>query len=386
MANNELTYNDFLQRLNIQELLVDAGYQLNKRDGLRYPSYVKVDSHGQRVRGDKFIVTGNGKCCFQPPEQKNYNVIGFIKEHPTLFDDYKPGMSLDRLVNVVCNRLLNNPIDVRESRVAEPKRDAKPFNLSDYDILRFNPREKDTQRKHYPYFKERGINMGTQFAFHKHFFLVTKRRNDGLSFANLAFPLSLPSKPDSIVGLEERGRPRREDGKAYKGKAEGSNSSEGLWIANLTGKPLKETTNVLWFESAYDAMAEYQINPVKSVYVSTGGTPTKGQIKGMLEETRQANHYLGFDKDEAGRGFVKNFKAIAKEMGFTDCMVQAYHPLGLYKDWNDALLGKRDQRLIDQGEIDFDYFEFAKAQEAERQQEQERKQQEKEERTSGFRR
>ena len=64
----ELTYNDFLQRLNIQELLVDAGYQLNKRDGLRYPSYVKVDSHGQRVRGDKFIVTGNGKCCFQPPE------------------------------------------------------------------------------------------------------------------------------------------------------------------------------------------------------------------------------------------------------------------------------------------------------------------------------
>ena len=83
---------------------------------------------------------------------------------------------LTNLVNVVCNRLLNNPIDVRESRVAEPKRDAKPFNLSDYDILRFNPREKDTQRKHYPYFKERGINMGTQFAFQKHFFLVTKHR------------------------------------------------------------------------------------------------------------------------------------------------------------------------------------------------------------------
>ena len=278
-----------------------------------------------------------------------------------------------------------NPIDVRESRVAEPKRDAKPFNLSDYDILRFNPREKDTQRKHYPYFKERGINMGTQFAFYKHFFLATKRRNEGLSFANLAFPLSLPSKPDSIVGLEERGKPRREDGKAYKGKAEGSNSSEGLWIANLTGKPLKEATNILWFESAYDAMAEYQINPVKSVYVSTGGTPTKGQIKGMLEETRQANHYLGFDKDEAGRGFVKNFKAIAKEMGFADFTVQAFHPLGQYKDWNDALLGKRDQRLIDQGEIDFDYFEFAKAQEAERQQEQ-AKQEEKEEQTSGFRR
>ena len=83
MANNELTYNDFLLRLNIQELLVDAGYQLNIRDGLRYPSYVRFDSQGKRVRGDKFIVTGNGKCCFQPPEQKNYNLSKSIRRFLT---------------------------------------------------------------------------------------------------------------------------------------------------------------------------------------------------------------------------------------------------------------------------------------------------------------
>ena len=39
---NELTYDDFLNRLSIQEVLVDAGYHLNKRDGLRYPSYVRL--------------------------------------------------------------------------------------------------------------------------------------------------------------------------------------------------------------------------------------------------------------------------------------------------------------------------------------------------------
>ena len=78
----ELTYEDYKRRLSIQELLVDAGYRLNRRDGLRYPSYVRIDSDGRRVRGDKFIVTGNGFCCFQPPERKNYNVISFIKEHP----------------------------------------------------------------------------------------------------------------------------------------------------------------------------------------------------------------------------------------------------------------------------------------------------------------
>ena len=36
--SSELTYDDFLDRLSIQEVLVDAGYHLNKRDGLRYPS------------------------------------------------------------------------------------------------------------------------------------------------------------------------------------------------------------------------------------------------------------------------------------------------------------------------------------------------------------
>ena len=61
--SSELTYDDFLDRLSIQEVLVDAGYHLNKRDGLRYPSYVRTDSEGRRVRGDKFIVTQNGNVA-----------------------------------------------------------------------------------------------------------------------------------------------------------------------------------------------------------------------------------------------------------------------------------------------------------------------------------
>ena len=102
----DLTSEDDRGRLSIQELWVDAGSRLTRRDGLRYPSYVRIDSDGRRVRGDKFIVTGNGFCCFQPPERKNYNVISFIKEHPHLFAEYTPGMSTDRLVNLVCRLLL----------------------------------------------------------------------------------------------------------------------------------------------------------------------------------------------------------------------------------------------------------------------------------------
>lgn len=129
-----LTYEDFKQRINIQDLLVDAGYQLNRRDGLRYPSYVRIGSDGRRVHGDKFIVTANGLCCFQPPERKNYNVISFIKEHPQYFAEYHAGMSPDRLVNLVCNRLLNNPIEERTERYAERQREAKSFDIDEYEI------------------------------------------------------------------------------------------------------------------------------------------------------------------------------------------------------------------------------------------------------------
>lgn len=79
MREGELTYDDFLRRLNIQDVLIDAGYHLNRRDGLRYPSYVRLDSEGRRIRNDKFIVTQQGKCCFKPQQQKSYNIISFIR-------------------------------------------------------------------------------------------------------------------------------------------------------------------------------------------------------------------------------------------------------------------------------------------------------------------
>ena len=43
----ELTYDDFKNKLSIQDVLIDAGYTLNRRDGLRYPSYVRLDSEGR---------------------------------------------------------------------------------------------------------------------------------------------------------------------------------------------------------------------------------------------------------------------------------------------------------------------------------------------------
>lgn len=128
--------------------------------------------------------------------------------------------------------MLNHPIEERSTRIIQPKRDIKPFNIDNYELHKFNPQDRETQKRFYPYFKNRGIDLYTQYAFHRYFFLATSHREDGAAYTNLSFPLIQPKEPDKTVGLEERGRPRMDGSGSYKGKAEGSNSNEGLWVAS----------------------------------------------------------------------------------------------------------------------------------------------------------
>lgn len=122
MNDKELTHDDFLQRLDIRDVLLDAGYRQNRRFGLRLSSFIRTDSEGKRIRGDKFVITQHGKCCCQPPRQKEYNVVSFIKEHPHLFAEYHEGINPDRLVELVCYRLLHYPIPEQETRTGNPHR------------------------------------------------------------------------------------------------------------------------------------------------------------------------------------------------------------------------------------------------------------------------
>ena len=78
---DEQTFADYRSRLNIKDVLEDAGYTFYKRDGLRYPAYVRLGSDGKRISGDKYIVMPNKNCCFQPPTIKLYSVTSFISIH-----------------------------------------------------------------------------------------------------------------------------------------------------------------------------------------------------------------------------------------------------------------------------------------------------------------
>ena len=311
---DHLTYDDFKARIDIQDVLKDAGYHFYRHDGLRYPSYVRLDNDGHRVKGDKFIVTANGKCCFQPPQQKVYNVISFITEHPEFFSEYQPGMNPHHLVNLVCNRLLNHPIEYDMRNIIKPQRDIKPFIIKNYSVTSYQKHNMANIKKFYPFFKSRMIDIPTQKAFAQNFVLASHKTADNRSryYRNLSFPLHIPGK-ETVVGFEERGKPRLDGSSGYKGKALGSNSSEGLWIASPNGTALKDAKHVLWFESAYDAMAYYQLHAPHdphlgdAVFLSTGGNPTVMQFRGVIREAQDACHHLCFDNDVAGKQFVVNF-------------------------------------------------------------------------------
>ena len=316
-----LTYDDYLQRLTVQDVLRDAGYVRNRKDGMRYPSYVRLDEKGQRVRGDKFIVTQEGRRCFHPPVQRTYNVISLIKEHPDLFPEYEVGMNLDKLVNKVCHRLLNTPYEEKEVEIREAQKELKPFDMKDYRLHRIVSGDRESCKPFYPFFKHRGIDLKTQFAFRDTFVLAEHdvEGKKGVTVRNLSFPLTVPGGDGTVVGFEERGRPRRDGSGAYKGKAAGSNGSLGLWTASPAGTALKDAQRVFLFESAYDAMAFFQLRREddkgigKAVFVSTGGNPTRAQMQGLLRTAPAAVFHLCFDNDEAGRQFAENFMAVAKE-------------------------------------------------------------------------
>jgi len=385
---SEATYEDFKNRISIKTILEDAGYHFYRRDGMRYPSYVRLDSEGHRIRGDKFIVTGNGLCCFRPPERRNYTVISFIQEHPELFAEYSFGMDKNRLVNLVCNRLLGNVSVSASHKVKEPCL-ISHFDISQYDIQPYDVSNFETRKPFYPFFKERGLSLNTQAAFADHFFIATeKNRPDGKLYENLAFPFHIPGEVQ-IVGLEERGR-QSPGHPAFKGKAAGTNSMNAVWMAPIGYSTPIEVERLLWFESAYDAMAFYQIHKdrgedTKGIYISTGGNPGEKQFQNVIHAFPQAKHHLCFDRDRPGQLFACIFSAVkagrdftlysmkngtlvytdktadyerleitpnefshatfCQKLGFHDPKI-IYHPADNgYKDWNDQLLGKQMEEI-----------------------------------------
>ena len=191
-----------------------------------------------------------------------------------------------------------------------PKRDVKPFDIADYDIHKFNPQNRETQKKFYPYFKSRGIDLYTQYAFHRHFYLATKHREDGAAYTNLSFPLTLPKATERLWDLKNEDVHVWTGAAATKAKPQGAIQARGLWIASPARTSLTSAKHIYWFESAYDAMhiTNFIRQKIRSCerrfFISTGGAPSQQQFKGTIKVTPHASHHLCFDHDRAGQVYA----------------------------------------------------------------------------------
>ena len=147
------------------------------------------------------------------------------------------------------------------------------------------------------FFRGRSIDEETVRTFLPFIMRVTDTEAQ-YKYKDLAFPYTQPGS-EKIEGFELRGYNN------FRQKAPGTNSSSAAWIADFTGEQPDNARNVYFFESGYDAMAFYQVNRSRlnletSVFVSTGGTFSSLQIKGITDYYPQARYWDCFDNDIPG--------------------------------------------------------------------------------------
>ena len=137
-----------------------------------------------------------------------------------------------------------------------------------FDASRYEVKPIDTER--IPrLFSERGLSDGTVKALAPFLSLIRDRQNGKFDGYNIGFPYT-NGHSNVPQGYEIRGYG------GYKSKAAGTDSSSSAWVADLSGGNPYIVKSVFFCESAFDAMAFYQVNRAQLgtdiALVSLGGT------------------------------------------------------------------------------------------------------------------
>lgn len=374
-SNNdyEIDFRKLKSRVGIDDVAYSLGYRLDRKAGVgKYIELVFGDGHNKR---DTIIVSHpNDKASqtFFRRDGSKGDVITLIKENINSFN--VSGNDEWHKVAKVLAKFANMPEPkYREDREFVKKSAA----TASFEPSRYEVRQIESGK--IPYIlAQRGFSQETVERFAPFISLIRDKNNRSFEGYNIGFPYT-KGNYDNVAGYEIRGTG------SYKSKAAGTDSSSASWVANLSGNGDGLVSNIFFCESAFDAMAFYQINRLRIgnelALVSLGGTFSDKQIKNVLERFPGAKAYDCFDNDLAGRinamrliGLVEkislkfNKKEDAMEVvagnksvlyrgnesvkaflsknfgvkGFTG----EWNPPKSFKDWNDCLLGKTMQYEI----------------------------------------
>mgnify|MGYP002239353883 CR=1 FL=1 len=324
------------------------------------------------------LITRRRRPFFRRDGSKG-DVVTFIRENLGSF--FVSGTDEWQKIAKVMARFANMPEpEYREDR--EFVKAAK--TCTHFDASRYEVKPIDTEK--IPLiFSLRGLSADTVKDLSPYLTLLRDKQNEKFDGYNVAFPYT--DKDDKVKGYEIRGFG------GYKSKAAGTDSSNSAWVADLSGGNREAVTSVFFFESAFDAMAFYQVHKAQldknTALVSIGGTFSDGQITGTMVRFPHAEAFDCFDNDLAGRVYGLRMMALLEDIPMKiskteDCIqVEAkeksfvlnterpllaqvaehltirykmgqWLPPKAFKDWNDCLLNKPMEPVLSPNKNDRD--------------------------------
>lgn len=367
MADYKVNFKDLKSRVGVDDIAYALGYRLDRKAGVgRYIELVLGEGRNKR---DTIIISHpNEKAAqtFFRRDGSKGDVVTLIRENLNAFT--VSGNDEWQEIAKVMARFANMPEpEYREDReYVRAAWQSASFDPSRYEVKPIDKGKIPTL------FSDRGLSDETVKALLSFIRLLRDRKNTKFDGYNIAFPYT-NGQSEEAQGYEIRGYG------GYKSKAAGTDSSSSAWVANLSIADSGTVKSVFFCESAFDAMAFYQMNCVRLgtdvALVSLGGTFSDRQVTGVMKRFPNARAFDCFDNDLAGRIYGLRMMALlegipmkinkmdkfllveAKGKSFElnqerplaaqVCKhISIRHRMGqwlppkAFKDWNDCLLNK----------------------------------------------
>ena len=374
MADYKVSFKNLKSRVGVDDIAYALGYRLDRKAGVG--RYIELVLGEGRDRRDTIIVRHpNDKAAqtFFRRDGSKGDVVTLIRENLNAFT--VSGKDEWQKIAKVMARFANMPEpEYREDReYVRAAGQSAPFNPSRYEVKPIDTGNIPTL------FTDRGLSDETVKVLSPFIRLLRDRKNTKFDGYNIAFPYT-NGQSEEVQGYEIRGYG------GYKSKAAGTDSSSSAWVADLSSIADSGTVRSVFFcESAFDAMAFYQMNRVRlgtdAALVSLGGTFSDRQVTGVMERFPDARAFDCFDNDLAGRIYGLRMMAllegITMKINKKDGNIQVEakgksfelnperplaaqvsehlsirHRMGqwlppkAFKDWNDCLLNKPITQII----------------------------------------
>ena len=284
------TFDDYKSKVSIAQVAEAIGFEFDKTKGKTQPTYVRTDENGNK---EQIVIKNPNDNATQHYFDRNYkggDVINFVKNHLDEFSQFIKGNPQNDYVKI--NMVLSHFADIPYTPKMETMQ--KTQEHKELDKNRYVEVPPTTANLMY-LTRERALDPLTVEKFLPHITLLQDTASKG-NFTNVAFPYHKPGN-DEITNYEIRNH-------GFKGMAAGGDKESSAWIAtNAENK--SAVKNVIFFESAIDAMSFYELKKgyyklAETAFVSVGGYVSPNQIKGVINEFPQARVSTAYDKDING--------------------------------------------------------------------------------------